>query len=186
MQKRFKKPKTETDVSNVEFERIAEENNLTVMQTKFCYFYVFLTNYNGPKAAELAGYSSGKSNENYDDVSSEYYKNLTMHSQANDVLASPRVVAFITKLHKEVQKNLLIDQFYVTKNLKRLAETGNESTQLRALELLGKTFEMFGDKQIIEEREDPAKIASAKFEKRKQDAMKNTTTENIVQFAKES
>jgi phage terminase small subunit len=180
--KSIKKPKTKEDVAEVDFKKLADQHGLTEMQTKFCYYYVFVTGLNGPLSVELAGYSQGQkySEDLYpDEKQREFYKGLVLRQQARNLLDNPKVLTLITELRKNLSTQIIVDQLYVLQHLKKIVE-GDEpaNAKLKALELLGKTMEMFGDKQIIEELEDPAKIAAARFEKRKQAA-------NVVEFTKE-
>lgn len=183
----IKKPVTAETVGEVDFGKMAKEAGLTELQTRFAFYYVFVTGLNGKEAVDLAGYSWGRydTNEDYDEGKREFYKELLQRQQAKNLLDNPKILAFITKLRKEMDNQLIVDKLWVIQKLKKLAEKAeSESIQLRATEKLGETMDMFGSRVIeTDEREDPAKIASAAFEKRKA-AMKNKP-ENVVEFQKE-
>jgi phage terminase small subunit len=176
-------PERAEKVLDCDYDELAKEYGLTEMQAKFAYFYVFVTGLNGPEAVKLAGYSQGNYTEDKypDERMREFYIGALLRSQAKTLCDNPKILTLITKLREELSNQLIVDKLYVLQNLKRLAETATETVQLRALEKLGETMEMFGQKQIIEEREDPAKIAAAKFEKRKQMSAEG----NVVPFTKE-
>lgn len=178
---RVKRPSTGRDVSNVDFAKLGKEHGLTEMQTKFCYYYVFVCNLNGRDAVECAGYSSGKYDEkDYDERTKKYYEDLVYRNIAKNMLDNPKVLELITRLRDELNNQLIVDKLYVLQNLKRLAETATESIQLRALEKLGETMELFGQKTIIEEREDPSRNAREAFQRRKE-----AERSNVVEFSKE-
>ena len=160
------KPKQVEDTQEVNYEKLAKDHGLTEMQTKFAYYYVFVTGLNGPMAVELAGYSCGNY-DGYDEKVREYYTTAIRKQQAKGLLDNPKVLTLITSLREEMSKQIIVDQLYVIQNLKRLAETAPESVQLRALEKIGETMEMFGQKTIIDDRTDPARVAAEAFEKRR-------------------
>lgn len=177
-----KRPSTGQEVVDFDFESLAKEHKLTDLQTKFAYYYVFVTGLNGPQAAEFAGYSPGNyDDKDYDDKTKEYYKGLVFRNMAKNLLDNPKVLTLITRLRDELSNQLIVDKLYVLQNLKRLAETGtSENIQLRALEKLGETMELFKTTTVVEEREDPARLAAEAFERRMA-AEKNKT----VDFKKE-
>jgi hypothetical protein len=182
--KPIKRPSSLKDIQSVDFEQLAKEYNLTVMQTKFAFFFVFVTNLNGPAAVELAGYSPGNYDD-YDERTREYYETLVRKQQAKTLLDNPKVLTLITKLREDLNNQLIVDKLYVLSWLKRLVE--DEATagnvRLNALIKIGETMDMFGKREIIvDEREDPAKIAREAFERRKQQAKESP---NIVEFKKE-
>lgn len=169
--------KSNVATKKVNFDKLAQEYGLNELQQKFAEYFVYVTGLDGPTAVELAGYSVV--NDNYDYKTEElkdYYKYIQKKRIARDLLGNSKVLQYITALRDDLNNQLIVDKLWVIDNLKRIVTTGSEQGQIKALELIGKTMEMFVDKsKTFEGVEDPAKIAKEAFEKRQQ---------NVVEFEK--
>jgi phage terminase small subunit len=129
--------------------------DLSEQQKAFAEHYVFTTNMDAIAAIELAGYTYSAKSEH----DNKHNKKLKAHS----LLCNKKVVKHIQRLIDEVNSSLTIDRFYVINKLKELVESGSESSQLKALELLGKHIHMFQEEQKITYTEDPAMIAQEAY-----------------------
>ena len=183
-----KKDALKKEVEGFDFEALAKEYGLTEMQTRFCVYYVFFTNLNGPAAVELAGYSTGRDSTyvDYDEGKRDFYEKLVRSGKAKELLGNPKVVKLLTKLREELNNQLIVDKLYVINGLKYAWENQNDfppNVRLQALIKLGETMEMFKKVEVnVDEREDPAKLAREAFERRKQQAKESP---NVVEFKKE-
>jgi len=137
----------------------AKECGLTENQKNFCINYVFISGLDPYVAYETAGYK-------VPDELSDSNKKKWISSNVMKLLGNPKVLKFIKIIRDEMENQIIVDKFWVIDKLKKLAEKGSEATQIKATELLGKTFSMFSDRQVIETAEDPGKLAKEAFEKR--------------------
>lgn len=160
-------------VSNEVKEKIGDLG-LTSMQTDFVNYFLFITGMDAVEALKLAGYSHGvNEKENIDPLLRENFIRMRYQTMANDFLKNPKIVKTIGLIKAEMNDSLIVDKLWVLKKLKSLAEKGSENTQLQATKLLGQHLSMFVEVQKVEQVEDPASIARAGFEARKN---------NIVDF----
>ena len=90
--------------------------------------------------------------------------NLRMLARSN--FASEKVREYMDAVREELSESLGTDKLYVMRKLKELAEFGNESTQLRALENIGKILGLYVEKQEVSVSDSPAQIARDAFKKR--------------------
>lgn len=161
---------------NDEFDKLAKKYKLTDKQRLFAEYYVYVTGLDGPAAVKLAEYST--INENYKFASEdmkEIYDTRQTNKIARDLLDNKKVLGYIGELRKNLENHLIVDKLWVLDNLKKLAMSGCETTKIRALELIGKSMEMFTEKTKVESVEDPGAIAREAFKKR---------MENTVEFKK--
>jgi hypothetical protein len=95
----------------------------------------------------------------YDASNDIYLKRTVTRALESEVL-----VDYMNAIRQNLEESLLIDRYYIVRNLKKLAETGNENTQLKALVELGKIRGMYVDKQEITTSESPQDIMRRSFE----------------------
>jgi hypothetical protein len=146
-----------------------ESHGLTEEQKNFCVYYVHLCDFNAKKAVEMA-YNKG----------GEHAQSNICHKERS-LMANQKVLKYIKHLSDQRVNQTLVDQFWVIKKLRQLAEDGAENIQLKATELLGKTMSMFSDRQeVIDVGEDPAKLAKEALRRRKE--QQNTDSDNLVPF----
>lgn len=131
---------------------------LNEKQKAFVENYLFTCGMNEEEALKLAGYSF-----NY---KSDVEKRRCKKRKIRELMSNEKVIAYMNKLRNDLNNQLIVDKFWVIKKLKELAEHGNESVQLKATELLGKTMALFTDK-VIEQKENPGEIIRQSFEKRR-------------------
>lgn len=130
---------------------------LTDKQRKFVEFYVY-TGRDGATALDLAGYEF---DDNASDTACNKRKYVTV------LLNNPNVQKYLTEVVDAYSAQISVDKTWVIDKLKERVENGSENIQIKALELIGKSFGMFSDRQIIERADDPAEIAQKAFEERK-------------------
>lgn len=152
---------------------LAKEIGLTEKQKKAADYYVFVTDLDAEAAVELAGYSFGS------EKATEDTKKINRKRVAYDFIHNVKVLRYISQIRELMSNQIIVDKLWVINKLKTLAESGSENTQIRALELLGKTMQMYADKQVIENVGDPAKIAKEAFKRRQKNVVefKNGTTD---------
>jgi len=139
---------------------------LTKQQQLFAELYVLVNGLNGVDSVVGAGYKFGDYS-NYPEDKREWYINLKAKQIARHNLKNPKICKYIKYLQDNMGSQIGVNRFYVIEKLKNLAEKGTESTQLKALELLGKSLAMFTDvKEINDTKEDPAAIMKKAFEER--------------------
>ena len=174
--------KTKTKKSNI---RTGEttRTELTEMQQKFCYFFVFVDVGDGVAAYKRAGYA----NTNDYEVS-RLTKDLLKKNQL--------IKAKVLELQTAKNNMKLVDVHYVIKRLMVIVEDEEEQTQyvLKALELIGKYLKMFTEKiieKIVDKVKDDALAATearmARDKKEKEPETHEDLSEqadNILPFSK--
>lgn len=105
-----------------------KSQTLTLQQQRFCREYV--KDFNGTRAAIRAGYSE-----------------RTAQEQSSRLLSNVKVCQFLGTLLDELTVGLEIDADSVLKGLSEIARNSREpaSARVRAWELLGKYFSLWGD-----------------------------------------
>ena len=145
-----------------------EVQGLTEEQQNFCVYYVHLYDMNAKKAVEAAYNKTGK-----------YAQSNICHKE-RELMSNPKVMRYIKYLSDQRLTQTLVDQFWVIKKLKQMADDGAENIQLKATELLGKTMSMFSDRQeVVDVGEDPAKLAKEALRRRKEQQKEE---DNLVPF----
>lgn len=149
-------------------ETIAKGLGLSKQQQEFAEHYVYcgMDGVSSAKACYQVNYDKTK----YSEEKREWYEELVYRGIAKENLRNKNVVAYIKELKDQLNENLGVDKYYVVDQLKRLAKSGSEATQIRALELLGKTLSMFNEVQKVDISEDKSAgdLAREAFEKRKE------------------
>lgn len=162
-------------------ESIAKKLQLSEHQERFANAYIYF-GMNGLEAVKLAGYQVNYDESKYSEDKRAYYEELVYRGIAKENLENPKVIEYIKTIREQLNNSLVLDKYWVVEKLKKLADTGSESTQLKATELLGKTLSMFNEVQKVEVTEESAgDLVKAAFEKRKQQ-QKELKEKNILQF----
>ena len=134
------------------------KTGLTDKQKKFCEAYVLVNDMDAGQSLLDAGYTFG---------GNERTQAQNKLHRANELLSSKKVQSYIDELRQRYTSDYVVDEMYVIKKLKNIAETGsNENVQLKALELLGKSRSMFTDKQVLTSDTDAASIIQGNFAER--------------------
>lgn len=156
---------------------IAKEYGLTEKQQAFADYYIFVCGLNGESAVEMAEYAIEPTPGTYKtEEEKERFKVLNARKRARELLSNTKVLNYIRDVRENMDKQLIVDKYYVIHKLKKLSETGTERTQLEATKLLGMTMSMFTETQKIEMSDSPSNIVQQAFLKRKQEE------NNIIEF----
>ena len=134
-------------VSKKQIESLA--SRLTAQQKQFADNILFLNMSKNEAALDA-----------YNTENNKYLKNFVQNLMNNE-----KIVDYMTAVRQNMEESLLIDRYYIIRNLKKLAETGNENTQLKAIIELGKIRGMYVDKQENTTTESPSEIMRKSFEK---------------------
>jgi hypothetical protein len=141
-----------------------DSDGLNKRQRAFCEAYVYLTEYDITRAMELAGYRN---------VSKYDLKIL-----GKKMLKKPKILAQIKKMKEVKEQETVVDKLWIVTKLKKIVDDNEHhpNFQLKALELLGKYLNMFGENKNVdpETQVDAADVAKAAFEERKKLLKLNT------------
>lgn len=157
--------------------KVQKKYKLTDMQKAFADYFIFVTGLDAIAAVKMAGYAHGVPENKYSDDLFEYYKRMNYGKIAKGLINNPKILHYIKDVREDLDNQLVVDKLWVINKLKALAgEDKPENIQLKATELIGKTMEMFTDRnKNVEGIDDPAKIAEEAFQRRK----------NVVKFDKQ-
>jgi hypothetical protein len=143
------------------------EYGLTPKEEEFCYNYIFVTVFNKEQSIKNAGY--------------ELDSPILRERRAKDLLARKPVQTRIRAMMDERDNTPVVDKLWIIQKLKQIIEDNdkNATAQIRALELLGKHYGIFADKQIIEDYRDPGVIAKEAFERSKKKLLEESGMKTI-------
>ena len=133
---------------------IKDHRGLTEKQEGFCINYVYYTGLNAKEALGLAGYK---------------YTGVHQSKIIQQLFRNPKVKKRINELIEERNNEILVDKLWEIKKLKTMAESANsDMAQIKAIELLGKTMNIFSETHVYENREDPGKVIREARRKRQE------------------
>jgi hypothetical protein len=145
--------------------------NLTDKEEEFCRNLVFITDGDEVAAFDLSGYNAKT--------------DLLKKCYIRKMLRRKCIIDKLDELVSEKANMSGVDKIWVTEKLKRIArdEKDRPQYQLKALELLARTYGMFSETVVSEDKgsTDPASIINSAFQKRKEEAIKAA---NVLEFKK--
>jgi phage terminase small subunit len=113
--------------------------SLTAKQDRFVAEYVI--DHNATKAAIRAGYSE-----------------RTASVIGHENLRKPQIIERLDEIEAETARGLELTREFVISRLMTIADVGSGSTQVRALELLGKHLALFTDRLEVTQMPDSATV----------------------------